>query len=118
VVAAELRNTTFGSQNCQITKSASVPRIPEKLQSPLMALGRQIRMVREAKGFSQEEFAARVGLGRSYYGGIERGERNVAALNLMRIASTLGVEVGELFPAATAFRPLLTGSAVPNRDEE
>ncbi len=39
-----------------------------------------------------------MGIARSYYGGIERGENNVAALNLMRIALALGVEVGELFP--------------------
>lgn len=64
----------------------------------LVALGAKIRMVRQAKGFSQEAFAAEAGLGRSYYGGIERGERNVAALNLMQIAKVLGVEVGELFP--------------------
>lgn len=64
----------------------------------LVALGAKIRAVRQAKGFSQETFAAEAGLGRSYYGGIERGERNVAALNLMLIARILGVEVGELFP--------------------
>jgi len=32
-------------------------------------------------------------------GGIERGERNIAALNLIRIAKILKVEVGDLFPA-------------------
>ncbi len=46
-------------------------------------------------------------LGRSYYGGVERGERNIAALNLMRIAATLEVEVGELFPKVSDFAPLL-----------
>ena len=51
-----------------------------------------------ARGISQEDFAAEAGLGRSYYGGVERGERNVSALNLMRIADALSVEVGELFP--------------------
>ena len=64
----------------------------------LVALGAKIRTIRQAKGFSQEAFAAEAGLGRSYYGGIERGERNVAALNLMHIAKILDVEVGELFP--------------------
>lgn len=43
------------------------------------------------------------GLGRSYYGGVERGERNIAALNLMRIAVALEVEVGELFPKTQQF---------------
>jgi len=64
----------------------------------LAALGKHIRRLREARGFSQEGFAAAAGLDRAYYGGIERGERNVAALNLMRIARTLDVDVGELFP--------------------
>ena len=67
-------------------------------QSHLAALGERIREIRRTKGYSQEQFANDVGLDRSYYGGIERGERNVAALNLIKIARELGVEVGELFP--------------------
>lgn len=67
-------------------------------EAQLAALGAQIRELRRAKGYAQEEFANEVGLDRSYYGGIERGERNVAALNLIRIARALGVDVGELFP--------------------
>lgn len=38
-----------------------------------------------------------MGLDRTYMGGIERGERNIAAINLIRIAKTLKIEVGELF---------------------
>lgn len=72
----------------------------------LVALGAKIRAVRQAKGFSQEAFAAEAGLGRSYYGGIERGERNVAALNLIQIAKILGVEVGELFPSLREIRKI------------
>lgn len=64
----------------------------------LVALGNQIRQLRQSQGYSQEDFAATVGLDRAYYGGVERGERNIAALNLIRIARTLRVEVGELFP--------------------
>ncbi len=64
----------------------------------LVALGRRIRALRKERGFSQEAFASEAGLDRAYYGGIERGERNVAALNLFRIAAALQVEVGELFP--------------------
>lgn len=65
----------------------------------LVKLGEQIRKLRSAKGFSQEDFAAEVGIDRSYMGGIERGERNIATLNLIRIAKAFGVEVGELFPS-------------------
>ncbi|MDY0043021.1 MAG: helix-turn-helix transcriptional regulator, partial [Desulforhabdus sp.] len=57
-------------------------------------------------GYSQEAFAAESGLDRSYYGGIERGERNVAALNLVQIAKILGVEVGELFPSLREIRKI------------
>jgi len=32
-------------------------------------------------------------------GGIERGERNIAALNLIRITKALKIEVGDLFPS-------------------
>ena len=65
----------------------------------LVAIGKQIRKVRKAKGFTQEGFAAESGIDRAYYGRIERGENNAASLNLIKIASTLKVEVGELFPS-------------------
>lgn len=66
--------------------------------SQLILLGQQIRQIREKQGYSQEGFAAEVGIDRSYMGSIERGERNIAALNLIKIAKALRVEVGELFP--------------------
>src|SRR5215210_5816124 len=78
----------------------------------LVALGHHIRELRNSRGISQEDFAAKVGLDRSYYGGVERGERNIAALNLMRIALALQVEVGELFPKAQVFGGLLDNSTV------
>ncbi|MGB1561760.1 MAG: helix-turn-helix domain-containing protein [Sinimarinibacterium flocculans] len=64
----------------------------------LVALGKRIRELRQERGYSQEDFANEIGLDRSYYGGIERGERNVAALNLILIAKKLKAEVGDLFP--------------------
>ena len=70
----------------------------------LAALGGQIRRLRRARGYSQEDFAEMAGLDRAYCGGIERGERNIAALNLIKIANALEVEVGELFPSRRALR--------------
>ena len=67
--------------------------------SNLVKLGTQIRELRRAAGYSQESFALSIGMARSYYGGVERGERNIAALNLIRIADALDVEVGQLFPS-------------------
>lgn len=70
----------------------------------LTLLGQQIRRLREERKLSQEEFAGLADIDRAYYGGIERGERNVAALNLLKIAEALGVEVGKLFPPLSAIR--------------
>ena len=70
-----------------------------KKHPALIKIGQRIRELRKAKGFSQEDFAYEVGLDRTYMGSVERGERNVAAINLIRIAKTLKVEVGELFPS-------------------
>lgn len=69
----------------------------------LIKLGAQIRVLRKAAGFSQESFALSIGMARAYFGGVERGERNIAALNLIKIAKALEVEVGELFPGTGKF---------------
>lgn len=69
-----------------------------KKHPALIKIGKRIRELRKAKGFSQEDFAYEVGLDRTYMGSVERGERNIAALNLIRIAKYLKVEVGDLFP--------------------
>ena len=84
----------------------------------LVALGQQIRKTRQGRSISQESFALEAELGRSYYGGVERGERNISALNLMRIAVALEVEVGELFPKREVFRGLLNSSETEIESEE
>ncbi|CAM3023444.1 TPA: helix-turn-helix transcriptional regulator [Legionella pneumophila] len=72
----------------------------------LLKLGNKIREVRKEHGFSQEAIASEAGIDRSYMGGIERGERNIAAVNLIKIARALNVEVGELFPSIEVFKDL------------
>ncbi|WP_072619918.1 helix-turn-helix domain-containing protein [Spirulina major] len=62
----------------------------------LTGLGQRIREYRKARGLSQEAFAAECGLDRTYIGGIERGERNVAILNLAVIAQGLEISMSEL----------------------
>jgi len=59
--------------------------------------GKNLCDLRISKGFSQEEFAFKVGLHRTYIGGIERGERNVSLINIVLIASALQVSISELF---------------------
>jgi len=59
--------------------------------------GQRVRELRRDQGYSQENFAYACGLDRTYVGGIERGERNVALRNIEVIAQTLGISLEELF---------------------
>lgn len=45
---------------------------------------------------SQEALAHEAGIDRSYMGGIERGEHNVAVVNLVKISTALGMRLGDL----------------------
>ena len=49
---------------------------------------------------SQEAFAEKVGVHRTYIGSVERGERNVSLDNIVRIASSLGLRASELLALA------------------
>lgn len=59
--------------------------------------GNRVRQLRKSRGWSQENFAHRVGLDRSYMGGVERGERNVSLENICLIAKALAVPAADLF---------------------
>lgn len=59
--------------------------------------GKAVRHRRNKLGVSQEAFADMCGLDRTYVGGIERGERNVALVNIEKIAKTLRLTIAELF---------------------
>ena len=61
--------------------------------------GRTIRSLREAKGLSQEDFADRIEVHRTYIGGIERGERNPTLHTIEKIAEALGVPAWKLLQA-------------------
>lgn len=66
----------------------------------LVALGKVIRQLRLELEYSQEAFADAVGIDRSYIGGIERGEHNLALMNLLKIAKTLNLTTGQLLTEA------------------
>ena len=62
----------------------------------LATFGARVRAARQEVGISQEELADRAGLDRTYVSGIERGQRNLALLNLVRLAGALSLDPGEL----------------------
>ncbi|MEP0789294.1 helix-turn-helix domain-containing protein [Funiculus sociatus GB2-A5] len=62
----------------------------------LEKFGEQVRQLRKALGLSQEDLAELTDLHRTYIGGIERGERNVALINIVRLAKALNVSPSEL----------------------
>lgn len=58
--------------------------------------GRNLRLRREALGFSQEALAQTATLHRTYIGSVERGERNVSIDNMERLAVAVGATITEL----------------------
>lgn len=60
-------------------------------------IGLRIKELRAEHMISQEEFANLIGMSRSYFGEVETGKRNVAVINLEKIAMGLGVTLGEFF---------------------
>jgi transcriptional regulator with XRE-family HTH domain len=58
--------------------------------------GKKLREIRHDKGLSQEALAHACELDRTYIGGVERGERNVSLINIVRIARALEVDPLEL----------------------
>lgn len=62
----------------------------------LSKLGENIRQIRLSKSLSQEKLAELADLHRTYIGGVERGERNISLINLIRIARVLDVPISKL----------------------
>lgn len=63
-------------------------------------VARAMRRRRENMGVSQEAFADLVGLHRTYYSSIERGERNVSLKNLGVIAGGMQIPLSKLIAEA------------------
>lgn len=67
------------------------------MNSLLRLVGEKLRMIRKAKGLTQEELAERCGLSFSYISDIERGGRNVTLESLDKLLVALEVTPDEVF---------------------
>lgn len=63
---------------------------------PRLVFGKRVRQIRIRRGISQEKLAEFADLHRNYVGGIERGERNVSLLNIVKLAHGLNVRPAKL----------------------
>ena len=63
---------------------------------PRIIFGKRIRALRLARHLSQEKLAELADLHRNYVGGVERGERNVSLLNIVKLAHGLSVRPTKL----------------------
>jgi transcriptional regulator with XRE-family HTH domain len=63
----------------------------------LIRLGDRIRKLQKKRGWTQIEFAERVGLDRSFLADVERGKRNISILNLDLIEKGLKMSLSQLF---------------------
>ena len=67
-----------------------------KKRDILNRFGARVRELRLKMELSQEKFAAKCGLDRTYVGSVERGERNIAIRNIEKIAKAFAISVSEL----------------------
>jgi transcriptional regulator with XRE-family HTH domain len=70
--------------------------LPRWVDAATGEFGSRVRSRRLSAGLSQEVLAERSGLHRNYVGSLERGERNVALLNILRLAEALACDPSEL----------------------
>lgn len=79
-----------------------MPRVSVKLDKDrqLVLLGEAVRARRKALAMSQEALADYAGIDRSHMGKIERGERNVTLLNLVRITEAMHCKPSEMLANA------------------
>ena len=80
-----------------LTWGDEVPAPYEKEQiAYLKQVAARIRTLRVAKGYSQEAMALQIKMDRSFYGRVERGEKNLSLLKMKLIADALGLTPAQL----------------------
>jgi transcriptional regulator with XRE-family HTH domain len=67
------------------------------MDARIEVFGLRVRYFRKRLGISQDDLADRANLHRTYVGAVERGERNISLLNILRLADALNITAKDLF---------------------
>lgn len=59
--------------------------------------GERIKKLRKETGLSQEKFALKIDMDRTYFATVESGKRNISLRNIEKIADGLGISISKLF---------------------
>lgn len=68
------------------------------------AFGACVRNYRQNTGLSQEKFALKINMDRTYYASVESGRRNISIVNIEKIATGLDISLSDLFKAIESFK--------------
>ena len=68
-----------------------------EVEMVLEKIGARIRELRKAQNLSQEKFALKAEIDRTYLAGIEQGKRNVSMKNMEKIINALGITFNQFF---------------------
>lgn len=67
------------------------------------AFGACVRKFRTETGLSQEKFALKINMDRTYFASVESGRRNISIENIKKIADGLNLSLSDLFSAVDIY---------------
>jgi DNA-binding XRE family transcriptional regulator len=82
--------------NCPETGSILQSQDVLTMKHVQILIGKKVRELRMEAGLSQEIFADKAGIHRSFMGEIERGEVDISLSMLMKVSQALGVKISKL----------------------
>lgn len=59
--------------------------------------GKRVKELRMTTGLSQEKFALKIGMDRTYFASVESGKRNISLKNIEKIANGFNISIAQLF---------------------
>lgn len=68
------------------------------------AFGACVRQFRANTGLSQEKFALKINMDRTYFASVESGRRNISIENIKKIADGLDLSLSELFSTVDEYK--------------